>query len=291
VFTAWETIASDPNWTITVLDRALRREEERRGKPLPDVLYLQVDNCIRENKNSYLLSYLVWLVERGIFKEVMLSYLPVGHTHFDCDQFASRLSELMKFLNVVTVPHLLEVIKSCYSPQPEVEFVTQAADWKELFNPGLGSHFPVETSRIRQSRGCATKIVLPMYANFMAEGSPLHFRIRPGADKKVMVQTKHTCLDDVWSVQHYTWTNAPRPDNRDFEPVTHTYTTHSVTHTHTHTYTPTVSHTPRVTHTHTHTHTLTHTHIPRHTYTYSVKHMHTHTHTHTAPRTHTHIHT
>jgi hypothetical protein len=39
-------------------------------KPLPPVLYLQLDNCFRENKNKYMLGFCSLLVEFGIFKKV-----------------------------------------------------------------------------------------------------------------------------------------------------------------------------------------------------------------------------
>ena len=33
---------------------------------LPPVLCLQLDNCFRENKNSYVVNFVGWLTERGI---------------------------------------------------------------------------------------------------------------------------------------------------------------------------------------------------------------------------------
>ena len=39
---------------------------------LPQVLYLQLDNCFRENKNKYILSFCALLVQLKIFKKVRL---------------------------------------------------------------------------------------------------------------------------------------------------------------------------------------------------------------------------
>lgn len=36
---------------------------------LPEVLYLQLDNCFREKKNKYLFGYCALLVELNIFRE------------------------------------------------------------------------------------------------------------------------------------------------------------------------------------------------------------------------------
>ena len=82
MFIGHEDIASDPNWVVETLYRTLKKLEE--DGPLPETLYLQLDNCFRENKNTYLMAYLSWLIERGAFKNIFVSFLPTGprtHTH------------------------------------------------------------------------------------------------------------------------------------------------------------------------------------------------------------------
>lgn len=91
-YCGWEYLYGDPNFTIETLYRMIKREEEARDGKLPDTLYLQLDNCIRENKNTYVITFLAWLIERGVFKQIKVSFLPVGHTHFENDQVASRIS-------------------------------------------------------------------------------------------------------------------------------------------------------------------------------------------------------
>ncbi|XP_062621696.1 uncharacterized protein LOC134283269 [Saccostrea cucullata] len=58
---------------------------------MPNVLYLQMDNCARENKNRYLLAFFCFLVEVGLFRKIKISFLMVGHTHEDVDQVFSKL--------------------------------------------------------------------------------------------------------------------------------------------------------------------------------------------------------
>ena len=55
----------DSNLTATLLLRVLNKLEK-----IPEVLYLQLDNCFRENKNKYILSLCSLLVEKGIFRKV-----------------------------------------------------------------------------------------------------------------------------------------------------------------------------------------------------------------------------
>ena len=56
------------------------------GQPLPLLLYNQLDNTARENKNSTVFSYLSMLVNQRVFSKVKISFLLVGHTHDHIDQ-------------------------------------------------------------------------------------------------------------------------------------------------------------------------------------------------------------
>ena len=50
---------------LNVLLRVVSKREA-----LPDVLYLQLDNTARENKNQYVMAFLALLVAMNVFKEV-----------------------------------------------------------------------------------------------------------------------------------------------------------------------------------------------------------------------------
>ena len=56
----------DANLTINIL----LFELESMGDDLPDTLYLQMDNCWRENKNQFVLNFLAILVKLDIFVKV-----------------------------------------------------------------------------------------------------------------------------------------------------------------------------------------------------------------------------
>lgn len=62
----------DPNLNASVLLTMLARWCEKYQ--LPPVLYLQLDNCIKENKNQYILWLLALLVELKIFEKVIITY-------------------------------------------------------------------------------------------------------------------------------------------------------------------------------------------------------------------------
>ena len=85
------------NLTIQALHLVLLKEWIRGGRTrLPRVLFLQLDNCSKQNKSQYLIAYLGLLVGWDVFEEVILSFLPVGHTHEDIDQLFSRIAIFLR---------------------------------------------------------------------------------------------------------------------------------------------------------------------------------------------------
>jgi hypothetical protein len=67
------------NVTASILHHSLHQHLEWEGS-LPPVLFLQMDNCGRDNKNHTLVAYLAYLVQEGVFKEVYIDFLPVGES-------------------------------------------------------------------------------------------------------------------------------------------------------------------------------------------------------------------
>ncbi len=55
-------------------------------------LLLQMDNCVKNNKNRHLLAFLSFLIARKVFEEMKLRFLVVGHTHEDIDGSLGYLS-------------------------------------------------------------------------------------------------------------------------------------------------------------------------------------------------------
>ena len=48
-------------------------------------VHLHADNCAGQNKNRFMMYYLMWRVLTGLHEEVKISFLPVGHTKFAPD--------------------------------------------------------------------------------------------------------------------------------------------------------------------------------------------------------------
>ena len=74
VFVTYPNLHNDPNLIVTVIQRVLMTW----GKPLPPVLYIQLDNTAREDKNSTIFGYLRWTKE-FLGKWKLTSYWLVTH--------------------------------------------------------------------------------------------------------------------------------------------------------------------------------------------------------------------
>jgi hypothetical protein len=62
-------------------------QEDDNGQPITGgELNVFFDNCTGQNKNSYVLWLVPYLVEAGFFKTVNFNFLVVGHTKNACDR-------------------------------------------------------------------------------------------------------------------------------------------------------------------------------------------------------------
>ena len=60
------------------------------AKRLPPVLHVQMDNAVSDNKNRFVFCFWSLLVAKGIFREVYVNFMLVGHTHDDIDALFGR---------------------------------------------------------------------------------------------------------------------------------------------------------------------------------------------------------
>ena len=104
----------DTNLAIECLRRTLLKYEEEKGK-LPPTLYLQLDNG-PDQKSRQFLAFLAYLVETNKFHTIKVSYLMVGHTHEDVDQYFSCISRYIKktLKMVLSVHSLLRALMDCF---------------------------------------------------------------------------------------------------------------------------------------------------------------------------------
>ena len=105
----------------------------RRGRlPLPKNLYLQLDNSSKDNKNQYLMAFLSLLTTRGVFKEIQVGFLLVGHTHEDIDAYFSHLSKSLKSKNTFVVADLMKAFMESQELSFLPEFIQEVGDFKSF---------------------------------------------------------------------------------------------------------------------------------------------------------------
>jgi hypothetical protein len=67
-----------------------------------------MDNAAGDNKNRFVFCFLSLLVAKGIFREVYVNFMLVGHTHDDIDALFGRWSMLLRKDNFPTIPLLMK---------------------------------------------------------------------------------------------------------------------------------------------------------------------------------------
>jgi hypothetical protein len=80
------------------------------AKPLLKKLLLQMDNCVKDNKNDTCLFFLSLLTMKEVFEEVQLGFLVVGHMYEDIFGNFGYLSKKLKEQNKICVREFYESI-------------------------------------------------------------------------------------------------------------------------------------------------------------------------------------
>ena len=108
------------------------------GRPiilLPKKLFLQLDNSGKDNKNRYVMAFCSLLTARRVFKEVIVGFLIVGHTHEDIDAHFSYLSKLLKMKNTYVLADLMKAFIDSQKTTAFIpELVQEVADFKKFLH-------------------------------------------------------------------------------------------------------------------------------------------------------------
>jgi hypothetical protein len=77
-------------------------------RSLLPILHLQLDNACSDNKNRYTFCFFSLLVVNGVFREVYVNFMLVGHTHEDIDALFGRWSMRLWKHDYPIVPLLMK---------------------------------------------------------------------------------------------------------------------------------------------------------------------------------------
>ena len=103
-------------------------------------VHLHADNCTGQNKNRFMMFYLMWRVLAGLHKEITISFLLVGHTKFSPDWCFGLFKQLYRKTKVGSIHDIAEVVKQSASvnhPQLIGEYDgtthVKTYDWSSFF--------------------------------------------------------------------------------------------------------------------------------------------------------------
>ena len=162
-------VAQGHDVTIEVLWRVMNDIQTEEGQ-LPGVLLLQLDNTTKQNKGRYLFAFLALLVHHNVFDKVLVSFLPVGHTHEDIDQMFSRFAEYLRTHNARSRAEMADAMRRAFTyndKEAHVHILQTVAAMSSFLEEGTGIELP----------------------ECMAHR---HFRIRRDAQGKTIIQGRST---------------------------------------------------------------------------------------------------
>lgn len=111
-------IQKDSSLAVECLRRTLIKYQQQQGE-LPPTLYLQMDNA-SDQKSREFLGFLGYLIQKKVFTKIKLSYLVVGHTHEDIDQYFSVISKHFKYKissPVLSISQFRDTLQSCFTKE------------------------------------------------------------------------------------------------------------------------------------------------------------------------------
>ena len=128
--TMTEEHATGANHVIEAIHRFLK--SKRLEGPLPPKLFVQLDNCSRENKNRFVMGYCEMLVALSVFESVEVGFLPVGHTHEDIDQAFSQTSKHLRVNNAITLSDLQHELMQTNKREVKIQHMQRVANFSGL---------------------------------------------------------------------------------------------------------------------------------------------------------------
>ena len=106
--------------------------EEVLAKPLPPMLNLQLDNAFGDNKNRFVFVFCSLLTYHGVFQEVYINFLIVGHMHDDIDALFGRWSYKLRRTDYPTLPLLMNSFMDTESRPVIPHLIKELPDFKKF---------------------------------------------------------------------------------------------------------------------------------------------------------------
>ena len=122
---------------MCTLSLAPQVAEEVLAKPLPLVLNLQLNNATGDNKNRFVFVFCSLLMYHGVFQEVYINFLIVGHTHDDIDVLFGRWSYKLRGTDYPTLLLLMKSFIDTKSQPVILHLIEEVPDFKKFVEGDL----------------------------------------------------------------------------------------------------------------------------------------------------------
>jgi len=140
IFRSFGNVGKGTNVAVYAWLRHLEIEYRENNNKLPDTLFFQVDGG-GENANEILVGVSELLIHWGLTKKIVLTRLPVGHTHEDIDGKFGTIWQHNKMFNILTPQKQAELTVRAFSEQIKkgfkvgVEDVFVVPDYRKYIRP------------------------------------------------------------------------------------------------------------------------------------------------------------
>jgi hypothetical protein len=193
LFHAFDNISADANLVLTIIMILLKRFENE----LPPTLFLQLDNCPGENKNRFVFSALVRLLELGLFKHIYVNFLLVGHTHIDIDRYFAYLSEALNKSAengkpVCSMAYFIELVKAAWQTKTARKSNVLASGTTQEVKQRYDTDSPPEFQHIHRTFDFKGWVRPHIKSNWSGHSQPRHFKIEKDSNGRASIQYRMT---------------------------------------------------------------------------------------------------
>ena len=151
IYRSFPTVDADADFTIFCLLSELQKWKDAHDGTFPETWYIQIDGG-SENANKYLLAALEFLTAKRLCKKIVLTRLPVGHTHEDIDACFGTLAAWFDRVIIQTPDAYKEQIEAAFNGDStklkcKVIDVFVVPNYKDFFNPYIYPKFSRYTKK------------------------------------------------------------------------------------------------------------------------------------------------
>jgi hypothetical protein len=137
------TVRKGANLTLYVIDHVIEQWKNRHGY-YPTEIYIQIDGG-GENANEYVLHHCEHLVTKRMARKILLTRLPVGHTHDDIDGcFGIIWKYWYKYRNINNFSEFRQGVEQAFKDEDGTkcfvyDWTMIVPDYKQCYDPVLDS--------------------------------------------------------------------------------------------------------------------------------------------------------